>query len=59
MQLHDELVYAVRVEPVADFKAPALEGARRRPDRAPALPLEAEAGVGSSYGEAKDYSRGN
>lgn len=53
MQVHDELVYGVKTELVPEFKAIALEEMRRRPSWAPTLPLEAEAGVGSSYGEAK------
>jgi DNA polymerase len=53
MQVHDELVYGVKREAVEEFKALALQEMRRRPDWAPDLPLEAEAGTGSSYGEAK------
>jgi DNA polymerase len=53
MQVHDELVYGVKTELIEEFKAIALEEMRRRPIWAPTLPLEAEAGVGTSYGEAK------
>jgi hypothetical protein len=53
MQVHDELVYGVRTEAIPEFKAVALEEMRRRPWWAPTLPLEADAGFGPSYGEAK------
>ncbi|WP_454627689.1 DNA polymerase [Bradyrhizobium cenepequi] len=53
MQVHDELVYGVRNELVEEFKALLLQEMRRRPVWAPDLPLEAEVGVGQSYGEAK------
>jgi DNA polymerase III epsilon subunit-like protein len=53
MQVHDELVYVVPDEQVAEFKAILLEEMRRRPVWAPDLPLEAEVGEGRSYGEAK------
>ena len=53
MQVHDELVYGVKTEQIPEFKAIALEEMRRRPIWAPTLPLEAEVGIGRSYGEAK------
>ncbi|MGZ5261373.1 MAG: DNA polymerase [Burkholderiales bacterium] len=53
MQVHDELVYGIQPETLHEFRALALQEMRRRPDWAPELPLEAEAGVGASYGEAK------
>jgi DNA polymerase I-like protein with 3'-5' exonuclease and polymerase domains len=53
MQVHDELAYGVPTEAVEEFKAIALQEMCRRPEWAPDLPLDAEPGVGSSYGEAK------
>lgn len=53
MQVHDELVYSVPIEQVESVKAFVLEEMRRRPSWAPDLPLEAEVGVGPSYGDAK------
>jgi hypothetical protein len=47
------LVYGIRPDSLHEFRALALQEMRRRPDWAPELPLEAEAGVGASYGEAK------
>jgi hypothetical protein len=52
-QVHDELVYVVPESIAAPFKKLVLEEMTRRPEWAPNLPLAAEAGVGSSYGEAK------
>lgn len=53
MQVHDELVYAVPNERLEEAKRIVLEEMRRRPTWAPDLPLEAEVGVGPSYGDAK------
>jgi DNA polymerase len=53
MQVHDELVYGVKTELIPEFKAVALDEMRRRPIWAPNLPLEAEVGIGPSYGSAK------
>lgn len=53
MQVHDELVYSVPTERLEEAKAIVLEEMRRRPAWAPDLPLEAEVGVGPSYGDAK------
>lgn len=53
MQVHDELVYRVHNDRVEEFKALVLSEMRRRPTWAPDLPLEAEVGVGPSYGDAK------
>lgn len=53
MQVHDELVYSVPNERLEEAKRVVLEEMRRRPRWAPDLPLEAEVGVGPSYGDAK------
>jgi DNA polymerase III epsilon subunit-like protein len=53
MQVHDELVYLIPNERVAEFKTVILEEMRRPPAWAPELPLDAEAGEGPSYGDAK------
>lgn len=53
LQVHDELVYCVPDELVPVCKQILLEEMRRRPVWAPGLPLDAEAGVGPNYGEAK------
>jgi len=53
MQVHDELVYGVPLERVDEIKALVLHEMTRTPDWAPGLPLAAEVGVGSSYGDAK------
>lgn len=53
LQVHDELVYVVAdryVDYVAEF---LLEEMRRRPDWMPDVPVEAEIGIGQSYGDAK------
>jgi DNA polymerase len=52
-QVHDELVYAVANERVEEVREFLLSEVRRRPVWAPDLPLNAEVGVGNSYGEAK------
>lgn len=53
LQAHDELGYIVPEDLVPVCKQIALEEMRRRPDWAPDLPLDAEAGVGPTYGDAK------
>lgn len=53
LQVHDELVYVVRNELIADLERIALEEMKRRPTWAPELPLDAEAGQGPNYGECK------
>ena len=53
LQVHDELVYIVPDDLTNVMKATVLEEMRVRPSWAPELPLDAEAGVGKSYGEAK------
>jgi DNA polymerase I-like protein with 3'-5' exonuclease and polymerase domains len=52
MQVHDELVFVVPDEQVAEFKQIATAAMRRLPAWAPTLPFEAEAGTGRSYGES-------
>jgi DNA polymerase len=52
-QAHDELIYIVPDDLVDVCTATVLEEMRRRPEWAKDLPLDAEAGVGQSYGEAK------
>jgi len=53
LQVHDELVFVVPEELADECKGIALEEMSRRPSWAPTLPLAAEAGVGSNYGDAK------
>lgn len=53
LQVHDELVYIVPDDLVAVMRALVLEEMRRRPAWAPDLPLDAEDGVGLTYGDAK------
>lgn len=53
MQVHDELVYSILNELLKEAEQIVLEEMRRRPTWAPDLPLEAEVGVGPSYGDAK------
>jgi DNA polymerase len=53
MQVHDELVYAVPDHLVDDAGQLMLDEMRRRPTYMPMLPLDAEVGVGYSYGDAK------
>ena len=53
LQVHDELVYVVPENLADECKAIALEEMGRRPAWAQTLPLAAEAGYGSSYGDAK------
>lgn len=52
-QAHDELIYVIPDDLVDVCKAIAMEEMRRRPLWALDLPLDAEVGVGQSYGEAK------
>lgn len=53
MQVHDELVYIVPNEIVAETKNLLLDEMRRRPAWALDLPLDAETGSGSNFGDAK------
>lgn len=53
LQVHDELVYVVPDDLVNVAKQIVLEEMQRRPDWADALPLDAEADCGQSYGDAK------
>lgn len=53
LQVHDELVYVVPDELVDVTEAIVLEEMRRRPSWGMDIPLDAEAGRGQSYGEAK------
>jgi DNA polymerase len=53
LQVHDELVYIVPDEHIAEVERIVMEEMRRRPDWGQDIPLDAEAGVGPSYGEAK------
>jgi DNA polymerase I-like protein with 3'-5' exonuclease and polymerase domains len=53
LQSHDELAFIVKDEDVDSAKAVVLEELRRPPSWARDLPLDAEAGVGQSYGDAK------
>lgn len=53
MQCHDELVYVLPTEQLAEFSPIVMEEMTRRPDWLPTWPLAAEAGTGRTYGEAK------
>ena len=53
LQVHDELVYVVREEHAEYVKQIVLEEMCRRPAWGPNIPLDAEAGVGRTYGDAK------
>ena len=53
LQVHDELVYLIHNEDLDPFAIVAMEEMIRRPAWGPDLPLAAEAGRGSSYGDAK------
>lgn len=53
LQVHDELVYVVPDELVEVVTAIVLEEMRRRPSWGMDIPLDAEAGRGQSYGDAK------
>jgi DNA polymerase len=52
-QAHDENVFIVPDDYVEDMGPIMLDEMRRRPWWAPELPLDAELGVGTSYGDAK------
>jgi len=52
-QAHDENGFIVPDELVEAMRQIMYEEMCRRPDWAPTLPLNAEIGVGQSYGEAK------
>lgn len=53
LQAHDELVFVVKKDKVAEAKKMLAEELRRRPTWAPELPLDCEVGSGPSYGDAK------
>jgi hypothetical protein len=53
LQLHDELVFAVLEEQIEEAKKTILDEILRPPSWLPELPLAAEIGVGSNYGETK------
>jgi DNA polymerase III epsilon subunit-like protein len=53
LQVHDELVFVVPEQNAEICKQLALQEMARRPVWAPTLPLDAEADVGPSYGDAK------
>lgn len=53
LQVHDELVYVVPEGKAEEAERIVMEEMRRRPEWGQDIPLDAEAGVGASYGEAK------
>jgi DNA polymerase len=53
LQSHDELAFIVPTADVPRCMGIVLEEMRRRPSWAKELPLNAEAGHGPSYGDAK------
>lgn len=53
LQVHDELVYIVPDNSVQMVKDLILEEMRKRPSWGQDIPLDAEAGAGASYGDAK------
>jgi hypothetical protein len=53
MQVHDKLVYGMRRGTGCRFQSSRSRRGAQEAGWAPTLPLEAEAGVGRSYGEAK------
>lgn len=53
LQVHDELVYIVPGELAAEAESVVMEEMRRRPTWGPDIPLDCEAGIGPSYGDAK------
>ncbi len=53
LQCHDELVYVVRDEDVTWFTDLLCNAMKSVPSWAQSLPLEVEAGVGATYGDAK------
>jgi DNA polymerase len=52
-QAHDENVFVVPTELAQPVSVIALEEMRRRPWWAPGLPLDAEVGIGPTYGDAR------
>lgn len=53
LQVHDELVYVVPADLCEKAEGIVMEEMRCRPDWGKDIPLDAEAGKGPSYGEAK------
>jgi hypothetical protein len=53
LQVHDELVYLIREDLAPAFRDYVIGQMRVRPWWGPDIPLDAEGGVGPSYGEAK------
>ena len=53
LQVHDELVYVVPNDLVDVTETVVLQEMRRRPSWGLDIPLDAESGIGLSYGEAK------
>ena len=53
LQVHDELVYVVPDEALADAKSVVMDEMRCRPEWGQDIPLDCEAGSGPSYGDAK------
>jgi DNA polymerase len=53
LQVHDELVFVVPTHLVETVRALLLEEMRRVPTWGPGIPLDAEDGVGATYGDAK------
>jgi DNA polymerase len=53
LQVHDELVYVVPAELSQEAEAVVMEEMRRRPSWGQDIPLDAESGIGPSYGDAK------
>lgn len=53
LQVHDELVYVVPEDYAESAKAIVMEQMRTRPEWGQDIPLDCEAGIGGSYGEAK------
>jgi DNA polymerase I-like protein with 3'-5' exonuclease and polymerase domains len=53
LQGHDELVYVVPAAAAEVVKAALIAEMRVRPTWGPDIPLDAEGGIGLSYGEAK------
>ena len=53
LQAHDELVYVVRENEVEHYEQEILRIMKTPPSYAPDLPIDAEAGWGKTYGDAK------
>jgi DNA polymerase len=53
LQAHDELVYVVPEREVEDYSDAILDIMKTPPSFAPELPIDAEAGYGPTYGDAK------